>query len=467
MYSKNRVTKSCLFLSTWLCLAAVSGCDLGFDEFKVIPEIVNTGADARAGEDSSTNDSGDGGDSGDVQGGLDGDDVTGDGSAIDSALDATVQARNDANPGDAGDAGGNPVLYRLSVEIAGKGAGSVTSAPSGIDCGATCAFDFKSDETVTLTATPDGASKFATWSGACSGTDTCQLTMSAARSVTATFSLKRYSVNVSSTGTGTGTVTLSPGGIDCGSDCTRTYEYGQVVTLSQGADTSSKFIGWSGGCTGTGTCQVTVTDAVSVTARFDLLVYSHTIAIDGVNDFKAAYEAFVATSTGYTGYISWDNTYLYLGMDGINSNDCDPDHFLTIYIGGSPGTSVGLLYTDQQPSLPFSSRYHFRWNGIGSYTNMQIYAGDSWTDGAWDFTGDVCSDYCNYVELRISLADIGNPGKVKVHMCMVGERPGYTHWTYAGVPETSFTDGFDPDYSAYLEFDLTSGAAPNSYVPLP
>ena len=39
-----------------------------------------------------------------------------------------------------------------------------------------------------ITATPNGSSNFTGWSGAgCSGTGTCQVTMSGARSVTATF----------------------------------------------------------------------------------------------------------------------------------------------------------------------------------------------------------------------------------------------------------------------------------------
>jgi hypothetical protein len=83
-----------------------------------------------------------------------------------------------------------PNLYGLTVSKAGTGSGTITSAPAGIDCGATCTASFEQASTVTLTAAPATGSTFAGWSGAgCSGTATCAVTMSAAQSVTATFAL--------------------------------------------------------------------------------------------------------------------------------------------------------------------------------------------------------------------------------------------------------------------------------------
>jgi hypothetical protein len=78
-------------------------------------------------------------------------------------------------------------LFTLSVSKAGTGGGTVTSDVSGINCGATCASNFAFGAVVTLTAMPDAGSGFTGWSGACSGTGTCQVTMSTALSVTATF----------------------------------------------------------------------------------------------------------------------------------------------------------------------------------------------------------------------------------------------------------------------------------------
>ena len=77
--------------------------------------------------------------------------------------------------------------YTLTVSKAGTGAGTVTSAPAGIDCGSDCSESYPANTTVTLTATPAAGSSFTGWSGACAGTGSCRVAMTAARSVTATF----------------------------------------------------------------------------------------------------------------------------------------------------------------------------------------------------------------------------------------------------------------------------------------
>ena len=82
--------------------------------------------------------------------------------------------------------------HTLSVVKNGGGTGSVTSSPAGIDCGSTCSHVFVSGTSVTLTATAGSGSRFAGWSGGgCSGTGSCQVTLNATTSVTATFAKKR------------------------------------------------------------------------------------------------------------------------------------------------------------------------------------------------------------------------------------------------------------------------------------
>jgi hypothetical protein len=76
----------------------------------------------------------------------------------------------------------------LTATTSGAGDGVITSSPAGINCGEACEAEFNSGATVALTASPDPGSVFSGWSGACSGTATCQLTMTSAKAVSAEFS---------------------------------------------------------------------------------------------------------------------------------------------------------------------------------------------------------------------------------------------------------------------------------------
>ena len=60
----------------------------------------------------------------------------------------------------------------LSISKAGNGAGTVTSLPAGIACGATCSGQFDQNSSVTLTEAPTAGSFFGGWGGACTGTNT-------------------------------------------------------------------------------------------------------------------------------------------------------------------------------------------------------------------------------------------------------------------------------------------------------
>ncbi len=75
----------------------------------------------------------------------------------------------------------------LTISKSGTGTGTVTSAPAGINCGSTCSAVLASGTSVTLTATPATGSTFSGWGGACTGTGSCTVSMTAAQSVTATF----------------------------------------------------------------------------------------------------------------------------------------------------------------------------------------------------------------------------------------------------------------------------------------
>jgi hypothetical protein len=174
-----------------------------------------------------------------------------------------------------------PIVQFYTVSVAISGNGSVTSSPSGIDCGSTCSSLFSNGTSVTLTAQPASASyEFSGWSGACSGTGTC--TVSSGASVTATFVL-RLNVSIPITSipritvpstfsltlatTGSGTVTSSPSGISCGSTCTASFSTGTSVALQASPASGFAISSWSGGgCSGnSATCTVSTGGTITVT----------------------------------------------------------------------------------------------------------------------------------------------------------------------------------------------------------
>ena len=155
------------------------------------------------------------------------------------------------------------------LNVAKTGEGTVTSAPVGIDCGTDCNEAYDYGTAVLLTAEADTGSDFSGWTGDCSGTGECLLTMDTDRQVGALFSLENYSLTVTLDGDGVGEVTSEPAGIICGGDCEETFDYGTEVTLTATPAEGSVFVGWSGACSGLDSCVITIDQVKEVSARFD------------------------------------------------------------------------------------------------------------------------------------------------------------------------------------------------------
>ncbi|MBK9549181.1 MAG: hypothetical protein IPO52_08820 [Gemmatimonadetes bacterium] len=106
-------------------------------------------------------------------------------------------------------------------------------------------------------------------------------------SVTVTMPLPDVQLSVAGAGSGNGMVTSSPGGIACTStagsssgNCSAPFPGGTVVTLTPTV-TAGSFVGWSGACVGSGNCQVTLDQARSVTATFQLGNQTLAVTADG------------------------------------------------------------------------------------------------------------------------------------------------------------------------------------------
>ena len=159
----------------------------------------------------------------------------------------------------------NTVILSLNQ----TGSGTITGTPGNITCGATCSYSVTAGQTVTLTATPNMGYYFESWSGACSGSETCSLNMTAAQSVTANFVAipSGYSA-LSVTKSGLGSINSVPSGISCSGTCTSPFPSGSTVTLTAAPVTGYYFSGWGGACTGSGSCALVLTSNQSVTATF-------------------------------------------------------------------------------------------------------------------------------------------------------------------------------------------------------
>lgn len=144
------------------------------------------------------------------------------------------------------------ISYPLTTTTTGSGIGNIARSPNAIS--------YTHGTTVTLTPIADISSTFTNWSGACTGSADCVVTMEMANMVTATFTIKSYALTTATTGTGSGSIARSPNAV--------TYTHGTLVTLTPTAVNGSTFTGWSGACTGTGPCTVTMDNAKTVTATF-------------------------------------------------------------------------------------------------------------------------------------------------------------------------------------------------------
>lgn len=162
--------------------------------------------------------------------------------------------------------GTQPVLQCM---IVGGSAG-----PSG------CEGTYAAGTAVTLHATPANGSRFSGWSGPCSGTASCSVSLADTMQVVATFDPAIFTLSVVGAGTGTGTIRTGSGsvvplsctitaGATAASGCDAEYVLSATrVTLTATAASGSSFSGWGGECTGTGSCAVTLDQSRLVTAAF-------------------------------------------------------------------------------------------------------------------------------------------------------------------------------------------------------
>ena len=257
------------------------------------------------------------------------------------------------------------VTHDLSVTQVGNG--SVSSNPSGISLSAagsdTGTFDAL--DTVVLTATPASGWELNAWSGACSGTSGCSVTMSEARSVTATFTQIQRNLDV--TVVGNGSVGSNPAGItsceDTSGTCDADFNEDTQVTLTATPDAGWQFDGWTGDCSGSSTCVVTMSEARSVTAIFDpvdspiggltalgspvrlLNTRTSGTKVGALDGSGAAYEL---TVSGQRGIPAEDVVAVAMNVTVVDGEAGNAGGYVTVYPCGTRPDSSNLNFVNGQ-----------------------------------------------------------------------------------------------------------------------
>jgi Divergent InlB B-repeat domain len=167
--------------------------------------------------------------------------------------------------------------YEVKVNREGFGQGKVSSSPGGVLCLNNClstGATFKEGTTVKLTATPAKHFHFVEWQDGCSGKGACEFpTIGVAHDVSVKFAEDpQFSLTLTKSGHGNGTVKSNLAGISCGTTCTAmsaNYYSGTEVELSATPGKGSVLKEWTGACSGSGACKVTMSAAKSVGATFE------------------------------------------------------------------------------------------------------------------------------------------------------------------------------------------------------
>ncbi len=170
--------------------------------------------------------------------------------------------------GDGDDDAAGPALI---LSVAGRGA--VASGGGSIRCSkAECRTQLDAGTRVLLRPEPQPGWQFSRWRGACRGRGACRVLVETDTRVAALFTRVADPRDVTVRVEGSGTVVSYPAGITCGAKddgCRATFKRSGRVKLTAAAERGHRFAGWSGGCQGTGRCDISGNARrVAVGARF-------------------------------------------------------------------------------------------------------------------------------------------------------------------------------------------------------
>jgi len=195
--------------------------------------------------------------------------------------------------------------------------------------------------------------------------------------------------------------------------------------------------------------------------------YRHTIMIDGVDDFTPA-ETFMTTSSpSFTARVTWDDNYLYIGYSGpdlsTTTTDASTKWLFVALDVTTGGATQSLTYNTQHATFPsgFTADFYARYKCDGTFTTLERYDTASSTSWSTYAPAPMTGQGGNYLEMAISLAQLGAGTQLSVVTWMINENNGVES-SYAGLYMDNFIDGYASDLqlTKYLPIDFRATTPP-------
>jgi hypothetical protein len=173
------------------------------------------------------------------------------------------------HPGAWDDSQDSAWLVRLAEQVpltlSVVGPGSVTANVPGLQCATSCTTTWNAGQRLTLSATPAAGAKLVRWTGPCSGSGSCALTVTPGTAPSALFAPVAFRLTVAVKGRGT----VSGAGIQCRPRCAASLPSFRATRLSAAPAKGWRFRAWTGACKGAKrTCTVPMSAATTVRATF-------------------------------------------------------------------------------------------------------------------------------------------------------------------------------------------------------
>jgi hypothetical protein len=175
------------------------------------------------------------------------------------------------HPGSWVDAQDSPWLVRIDAQtpltVNVSGPGSVSADVPGLLCETACTTTWNTGQRLALTATPGAGERLVRWTGACTGSATCDVAVTPGKSVSAFFAPASFRLTVAVAGKGT--VRSATARIACRLRCSASLRSYMPVRLTATPARGWRFHAWGGGCTGRkATCILSMKAATSARATF-------------------------------------------------------------------------------------------------------------------------------------------------------------------------------------------------------